>query len=94
MPDSIFAEYQKLIAKLTPLPPAITLLVDEIDGNGVELILDTSVPFYGEWIKGEGGDICLYRSRETDKVVGCYLPLMQKRLRVCTIGEIEFEKVE
>jgi hypothetical protein len=33
------------------------------------------VPYYGEWIKGEDGDIVLYRAQEDDRVIGAFLPL-------------------
>lgn len=62
-------------------PPVMSLFVDE-ESKSVELILDTHRQYYGEWIKGEGGDICLYRDMETHKVVGCFLPLYQRELRV------------
>ena len=58
------------------------------DGNSVELVLDTSVPTYGDWIKGEGGDISLIRSRETGKVMGCRLPLYNKKLCIYHDGPI------
>ena len=58
------------------------------EGKSVELILDTAHPYYGEWIAGEGGDICLYRDRDTNKVVGCHLPLMCDRLSVYHDGPI------
>jgi len=61
--------------------PVMSLLVDEVNSS-VELFLDTSKRTYGDWIKGEGADICLYRDAETHKVVGCYLPLYQKELIV------------
>ena len=61
--------------------PRMSLLIDR-DGGSVELILDTSIPTYGEWIKGEGGDICLYRDQETHKVMGACLPLYQSHLTV------------
>ena len=45
------------------------------ENNRVELILDTSLSQYCEWIKGEGADISLIRDRETNKVIGVNLPL-------------------
>ena len=64
------------------------LLVNE-EGHSVELILDTNVNYYGDCIKGEGADICLYRDMETHKVVGCRLPLYQKELIVHRIEKGE-----
>ena len=49
-------------------------------GSSVELFLDTSIPSYSEHIEGEGADICLYKSQESGKVVGCRLPLYNKKL--------------
>ena len=74
-------EFEKLIAEAAAKPPMMVLDVDE-QSSSVELILDTKVRTYGEWIKGEGADICLYRDVETKKVVGCRLPLYQKKLMV------------
>lgn len=67
------------------VPAMMTFDVD-FRSSAVELILDTKANYYGEWIKGEGGDICLYRDQETKKVVGCYLPLYQKKLLVSYRG--------
>lgn len=61
--------------------PMMSLLINE-EGHSVELILDNKANYYGEWIEGEGGDICLYRDQGTDKVVGCHLPLYHKELVV------------
>ena len=58
------------------------------DSQSVDLILDTGVSYYGEWIKGEGGDICLYRCRETRRVVGVHLPLMRNNLSVWHDGPL------
>lgn len=52
------------------------------EGASVDLILDTARGYYSEWIKGEGGDICLYRDRDHHNVIGCHLPLYNERLVV------------
>lgn len=65
----------------------MTVRVDEL-GKGVDINLDTSRMYNGEWIEGEGGDICLYRDRETNKVIGAYLPLMVNRLSVWHTGPL------
>jgi len=57
-------------------------------GDAVELYLDTSIATYSEWIKGEGADIGLMRSRETDRVVGVRLPLLRRNLCVHHDGPI------
>ncbi len=82
MTNADFAEWLKEIAATAKdRPPTMALFISE-EGQSVSLILDSSKAYYGEWIKGEGGDICLYRDRETKKVVGCHLPLYQRRLAV------------
>ena len=73
--------FKSLIAQAAAKPPMMTLHIDE-KSNSVELILNTKVSYYGEWISGEGGDICLYRDQETKKVIGCYLPLYINKLYV------------
>lgn len=88
-----FAEQlKKMSAVAKEQPPVMSLLIDE-QSDSVELVLDTKRDYYGEWIKGEGGDICLYREMETKKVVGCYLPLYQRELRV-TRFEKPIEDIE
>ncbi len=44
-----------------------------LDSNAIEVHL-CNEQSHGEHIKGEGADICLYRSMETGKVTGCRLP--------------------
>lgn len=63
----------------------MSLYVDEY-GKSVELLLDTSITTYAEWIPGEGGDISLIRCQETKKVVGVYLPLLRTNLCVGHTG--------
>ena len=67
--------------------PCMSLIVDD-DGHSVELLLDTHASTYSEWIPGEGGDICLIRDQETKRVVGCHLPLMNRKLCVSHSGPI------
>lgn len=50
------------------------------EGYSLEVTLDNTKSYYGDWIKGEGGDISLYRDQETDKVVGAHLPCYAKTL--------------
>jgi hypothetical protein len=50
-----------------------SLFVNEA-GRCVDVFLE-DVPFYGEWIKGEGADICLHRAQDDDRIVGATLPL-------------------
>lgn len=63
----------------------MSLHVDE-KNKSVELLLDTSIATYAEWIPGEGGDISLIRCRETKRVVGVYLPLLRTNLCVGHTG--------
>lgn len=67
--------------------PCMSLYVDQ-DSRSVELILDTSVSTYGEWINGEGANICLLRCRETNRVVGVRLPLLHEKLAVFHRGPL------
>lgn len=54
-------------------PPCGSIYIHS-DGKSMDVTLNTHANYYGEWIKGEGGDICLYRDQETKKVVGAHLP--------------------
>ena len=62
------------------------------DGLFVDLCLDTGRSYYGSWIEGEGGDITLLRDSETDKVIGCHLPLMNRRLAISYDGPIKINE--
>jgi hypothetical protein len=64
----------------------------DTDGGAVELILDTGIATYGEWIEGEGADICLHRCQDTHKIVGCRLPLKNARLAVFHAGELKINE--
>ncbi len=87
-----FAEYIEAgLAECDKYETCMSLHVHE-KGLYVELLLDTAVPYYDEWIKGEGGDICLYRCQETGKVVGCHLPLMNKKLVVHYDGPLRINE--
>ena len=63
------------------VPPCASLLINE-PGGSIELLIDTKADYYSEWIKGEGADICLYRERDTEKVVGVHLPLRHAKLMI------------
>lgn len=56
------------------------------DVKAIEVSLDIGQPYYTEWIQGEGADICLYRSQETNRVVGCFLPLKHETLVIHHVG--------
>lgn len=83
-------EFMKILEECAKKPPMISLHIDE-DSSSVELILDTKSNCYSEWIKGEGADICLYREFDTERVVGCRLPLYQTNLIVSKNLEIIVE---
>lgn len=70
---------------LDNIDSCMSLYVDE-KNQSVELLLDTSIATYAEWIPGEGGDISLIRCRETKKVVGVYLPLLRTNLCIGHTG--------
>lgn len=59
--------------------PCATLWIDK-ESDRVELVLDTAVCTYGDWIKGESADVSLVRCGKTNKVVGINLPLYQTKL--------------
>lgn len=80
--ESLGEMLKEAMAEAARYENCMSLSVDSEHGHAVELHLDTSRSTYGEWIPGEGGDICLIRDRETDKVVGVRLPLMNNRLVV------------
>lgn len=63
------------------LKPIASIIVSR-DGNSMDVCLDTSLSTYGEWIKGEGGDISLTREQETNKLAGAHLPLYAKTLMI------------
>lgn len=68
-------------------PPCLLLDVD-MPNNTVTLLLDTNEDCYGSYIKGERGDVCLYRRRSDDLVAGVMLPLYQKQLMVFYDGPV------
>lgn len=78
---------EDLIAEVEKYDTCMAISISN-EGKSVDLILDTARSYYGEWITGEGGDICLYRDNKTNKVVGCHLPLMCNRLAVHHDGPI------
>ena len=71
--------------------PCVAIRVDR-EGRGLEVILDTSIPFNGEWIPGECGDVCLYRSRSDNKLVGAFFPLLNDKLSVWTDGPVKINE--
>jgi hypothetical protein len=78
---------KELMEEAKQYEPSMSLYIDE-DSKSVELIVDPTVSHYGDWIKGEGADICLLRCHETNKVVGVHLPLYNNKLSVFHKGEI------
>ncbi len=83
-----FGEFLTRAAKKAENYQSCMALSVSEEGKHVELILDTSIATYGDWIKGEGGDICLLRCQKTDRVVGCHLPLMDRKLCIHHDGPI------
>ena len=59
--------------KKQPRPFTPTVMVDN-EHQAIEMFLE-NVSYYGDWIEGEGADICLYRSVDGDHLIGCRLPL-------------------
>lgn len=83
--DKLWDDFVKALDSLEPTEHCMYLSVHEL-GHAVELCLNTQSTFNGEWIPGEGADICLHRDIDTGKIVGCRLPLMCKRLVVQVNG--------
>jgi len=83
MMDNAFEKLvDDLIKESEKYKPCASLWIDK-ESRRVELLLDSSHSTYGEWIKGEGADICLIRDNETNKVVGVKLPLYNDNFSVC-----------
>ena len=61
-------------------------------GQYVSLCLDTGANTYSEWIKGEGADIHLIRCMETNKIMGCRLPLIKSNLAVFYDGPVKINE--
>lgn len=86
------AEFLKeLAADAENYEPCMSLHVCE-HGQSVELMLGLHDEYYGEWINGEGADICLYRSELTGKVVGVHLPLYNRKLAVFHDGPVKINE--
>lgn len=82
-----FAEFMKRAAEeMKDVPESASVLIHS-DGNAIQIHLTNKSNYYGEWIKGEGADICLYRDRETNRVVGCMLPLYVDTVHVGVVGD-------
>lgn len=58
-------------------PDSTVIRVSE-EGHSITIHLEPNVQEYGDWINGEGADICLLRARDDDRVVGACLPLTHK----------------
>ena len=69
-------DWDSWIKEATKYKQCASLWIDK-DASRVELLLDTNVSTYNEWIPGEGADISLVRCRKTNKVIGVNLPLYQ-----------------
>lgn len=70
--DDFQSAIAELIAAAQDYEPCISVMTDD---RAIEVIIDTSINYYGEHIVGEGFNMCLYREQETNKVVGCRIPL-------------------
>jgi len=69
--DNAIALIERELGKLKEFQPYV--LIDS-ESKHIQIFLE-DCPFYAEWIKGEGGDISLYRALDGDRVVGAMLPL-------------------
>lgn len=85
-------DFADLIEESKKYKPCMSLSVDK-ESSSVELMLDTTSNYIGEWIPDEGGDICLYRDRDTNKVVGVFLPLLNPLLVVNYDGPLKINEI-
>lgn len=60
------------MSKIVELPDEVIVFHNK-EGNCLS-VFTSNEPYYGEWIKGEGADICLYRSIKDNKLIGINLP--------------------
>lgn len=88
MSQALADRLEELLAEAGQYETCMALHVDE-EGGAVELILDTGIATYGDWIEGEGPDICLLKCQETHRVVGCRLPLRTNKLVVAHHGPLK-----
>ena len=88
MPKREFVKRLMEIAKEAEKNETCMSLNVSEEGQAVELLLDTSLDTYSEWIEGEGSDICLIRHQESGRVVGVRLPLLTLKLSVFHDGPI------
>ena len=71
----------------------VTVVAQQV-GNCLQ-VHTTRAGFYGEWIKGEGGDICLYRSLPDQlgegggRLVGVNLPLYNWNGRIVSVSLVD-----
>lgn len=74
MADSSATNVNRFMEELKPLHAnSIKILANE-HGQCVEIMTE-DVPYYAEWIKGEGADIALYRAIDNHRLIGALLPL-------------------
>lgn len=66
--------HELLIKEFGPLKGFQPHAVANTHGNCLQIFLE-DCSYYAEWIKGEGGDIALYRAMDNNRVVGANLPL-------------------
>ncbi len=67
------------LLKLMAIDMALPLTYVSDDVDRVTIILE-DVPHYGEWIKGEDGDVALYRAMDDNRIVGAFLPFNRSKI--------------
>lgn len=72
--EDALANIKKLMGGVEFTPFKKTLILIDDDNRALEIILE-DCSMYAEWIKGEGGDICIYRAVQDDRLVGARLPM-------------------
>lgn len=88
MNDELAKVLREAVEAAEKVPPATTLYMNH-DGKAVELYVDNQASDYSDWIVGEGSDIGLMREMDTNRVVGCRLPLYHEKLIVGGDAEID-----
>lgn len=59
---------------LEPMQRYPVRVLPQWHGRCVDITVE-DVPYYGQWIQGEGADICLLRSQGDGRLIGITLPL-------------------
>lgn len=75
---------QSLEEFVSELAKMNSILVEANEVGQCVSIFTENVPYHAEWIKGEGGDISLYRAMDDNRIIGAHLPLRNFSGRIVT----------